>query len=214
MKRTPDEIMELMDKFLDEYEASNDRFDRDQWSKKYGERFGEYGDKLKAVYGDDFDILKTTYDERKEFYPELDEDEYMDAKEGDIKAFIQRIWPEVSEEKAEEVAEEVASEVASEPTEPEQKEEVHIEAEDKDGDGKVESDEVETHALEENTEDDGTTSDARQKRIAKMQNAWTGSPHTSGGREGHTSDEECKEPEKKEEPKKQKAYDPLDNLIG
>jgi hypothetical protein len=67
--------------------------------------------------------------------------------------------------------------------------------------------------LEEKPEDEeGTTSDARQKRIDKMQKAWTGSPHTSGGREGHTSDEECKE---EPEPKPQKkAYDPLDNLIG
>lgn len=211
MKRTPEEIMELMDKFLDQYDEANDRFDRDQWSKKFGERFGGYGDKLKAVYGDDFDILKTTYDERKEFYPELDEDEYMDAKEGDIKAFIQRIWPEVPEEKAEEVAEKVEEAVSE--SEPE-KEEVHIEAEDKDKDGEISEDEVETHALEEKPEDEeGTTSDARQKRINKMQKAWTGSPHTSGGREGHTSDEECKDEPKAEEPRK-KAYDPLDNLIG
>lgn len=229
MARTPEQIEELLDKvegLLKSWDDANDKFDRSEWNKKYGERFGQYSDKLKKLNGDDFDILSASYDEHKNSYSDYTDDEYTDALEANIKKVVARVWPDATSEEAETVASEVTEavegEAEEEKPEGEGLTEAHVEVEDKDGDGDITEDEVETHTLSEGdgeAENEGeaeeSTSDARQKRIAKMKSNWTGSPHTSGGREGHTSDEGCKESlDDKEEEKveKKKEYDPLDRL--
>lgn len=204
MDRTPEQVNELLDKvekLIGDFDAANDKFDRSEWAKKYGERFGKYSDKLKALNGDGFDLMNASYDEYHKDYGDITDDEYADALEENIKKVIERVWPEASEEVKEEVAETVAEE-AKDAAEDGDKVEAHVEAEDKDGDGNITEDEVETHTLEEKEEpteaaeeekEDAITSDARTKRINKMKDAWKGSPHTSGGRDGTTSDEKCKE---------------------
>ena len=221
MARTPEQIEELLDKvegLLKTWDEANDKFDRGEWNKKYGERLGAYSDKLKRLNGSDFDILSASYDEHKNEYPDYTDDEYVDALEENIKGVIRQVWPEATEEQVEKVAEQVSEEVKESEGEGESGlTEAHVEVEDKDGDGDITSDEVETHTLSEGEdeveEEEDSTSDARQKRIAKMQSSWTGSPHTSGGRDGKTSDEECKEGiEEEEEKPKKKAYDPMDRF--
>ena len=174
--RTPEEIEAILDKiedFLKSYEDADNEFQtnqrKDHWKEKFGDRLGKYSDKLKTLNGDDFDVLDSSFEEYESEYPDLSDDEYVNALENNIKSTIERIWPEAPEEVKEEVAEEVAEtvteeekpaeEVKEETTEEEPKEEekseeplkeeVHIEAEDKNGDGEISEDEVETHTVEE-----------------------------------------------------------------
>lgn len=186
--RTPEEIEAILDKiedFLKSYEDADNEFQtnqrKDHWKEKFGDRLGKYSDKLKTLNGDDFDVLDSSFEEYESEYPDLSDEEYVDALENNIKSTIERIWPEAPEEVKEEVAEEVvetvteeekpAEEAAIESVEEEKpteeateekeeepkeekseeplKEEVHIEAEDKNGDGEISEDEVETHTVEE-----------------------------------------------------------------
>lgn len=201
-KYTPEEIDAVIDQFKDlmkQFGDAEENHNKSEWHKKFDERFSPYSDKLKALNGDDFDVVEEAYNEHKSDYSDLSDDEYADALEENIKKTIERIWPEAPEEVKEEVAETVA-EAATDGEEG--KVEAHIEAEEGDA-------EPEVHVVEEKTEDEGdadkTTSDMRAKRTAKMKSSWTGSPHTSGGRNGTVSDENCKE-----EPTEAPAYDRLD----
>lgn len=211
-KYTPEEIDDVIDQFkslMSQFSEAEDAHNRGEWHKKYDERFGKYNDKLRRFKSDDYDVVEDAYDEFKDLHskePTFDDETYADKLEENIKSFIEKVWPEAPEEVKEEVAETVA-EKASDGEEG--KVEAHIEAEEGDS-------EPEVHVVEEKTEekpeekeveaeDDETTSDARTKRINKMKSSWTGSPHTSGGRDGTVSDENCKE-----EPSEAPAYDRLD----
>ena len=196
MKRTSEEIMEAMDKLLDSWESAQDKFDRGEWSKKFGERFKPYEEKLKRANGDDFDLMNASYDEYHKDYSDITDDEYANALEDNIKKVLERLWPDASEEEKESAAEEIATEVKEGEAEPEVTE-THIETEDKDGDGEISEDEVETHTLK--SDEDCKTADISQpiemgKRTDKMK-GWK-NPSQSGGRDGKCgihSDEEAKE---------------------
>lgn len=151
--RTPEEqeaLFDRMEAFLNDYAKADNEFQTNQrksnWNNKFGERFAPYSDKLKQLNGDDFDIMNASFDEYEKEYSDLSDDEYCDALENNIKATLQRIWPEAEPEKVEQAVEEVKEAVTEE--EP-AKEEIHIESEDKDGDGEISKDETEVHAMEE-----------------------------------------------------------------
>lgn len=108
--RKPEQIEELLDKLEDllgTYSEAQDKYDRGQWSDKYGERFGKYADKLKLLNGDDFDIIAASYDEHKNDYSDLSDDEYCDALEENIKKVLARVWPDASDEQIESAAEDI-----------------------------------------------------------------------------------------------------------
>lgn len=190
MKRTPEEILEAMDAILDEYEVAKDKYDRGQWSDKYGERLGAYSDKLKALNGNDFDIVSESYDEHKNDYSDLSDDDYVNSLEENIKKVIARVWPEASEEQVEEVANEVANEVESGESEVAiTEDEPNLEVT-SDQRGKTDPNQPEDKDFSLiKTRGDGATGAG---------NDWPGNPSTSGGRDGKTSDEKCKEDPKKE----------------
>ena len=167
--RSPEEIDALLDKFEDfikSYEDADNEFQtnqrRENWKSKFGERFKPYEDKIKLLNGDDFDLMEESRNEYENQYSDLTDDEYCDALENNIKATLQRIWPDAEPEQIEQATEEVKEAVAEpeagteettsekEPT----KEEIHIESEDKDGDGEISEDETEVHTMEEKPEDD------------------------------------------------------------
>ena len=158
--RTPEEMNALLDRvesLLGQFDEANDRFDRGEWNKKYGERLGPYCDKLKTLNGDDFDLMKESFDEYHKDYSDVSDDEYVDHLEDNIKKVIERIWPEAPEEVKEEAAEQIAE--AAENPEDGAVTETHIETEDKNGDGEIQPDEVETHTVSE----DELESDANAK---------------------------------------------------
>lgn len=149
MMRNPEEINALLDRvesLLSKFDEANDRFDRSEWSKKYGERLGPYCDKLKLLNGDEFDLMKESFDEYHKDYSDLSDDDYVDHLEDNIKKVIERIWPSAPEEVKQEAAEQIAE--ATEDPEGTVTE-THIESEDKNGDGEISDDEVETHTLSE-----------------------------------------------------------------
>lgn len=166
--RTEEEINALLDKledFLKSYEDADNEYQtnqrRENWKSKFGERFKPYEDKIKILNGDEFDLMEESRNEYENQYSDLTEDEYCDALENNIKATLQRVWPDAEAEEIEQATEEIKDEIKdtneTEESAPEgesAKEEIHIESEDKDGDGEISKDETEIHTMEEKPEDD------------------------------------------------------------
>lgn len=167
--RSPEEIEALLDKFesfLKSYEDADNEYQtnqrRENWKAKYGERFKPYEERIKKLNGDDFDLMEESRNEYESQYSDLTDDEYCDALENNIKATLQRIWPDAEPEQIEQATEEVKDAVDEPKAETEEKapeeeptkEEIHIESEDKDGDGKISKDETEVHTMEEKSEAD------------------------------------------------------------
>lgn len=218
MKYTEEEIEGLLDRvksLLGQFDEANDRFDRDQWNQKYGEKLSPYSDRLKQLNGDDFDIMKESYDEYHDKYSDFESDKYIDALTGNIKKVIERIWPEAPEEVKEEAAEQI-SEAVDEGGE-EGKVETHIEAEDKDGDGEITDGEVETHTMEEKEgeeESDEMTSDSNaktryEKRSASNKEKLKGWDPQKGLLR---SDEDCKESPKEAPTEEDNKDDPVESF--
>jgi len=168
--RTPEEqeaLFDRMEAFLNDYAKADNEFQTNQrksnWNNKFGERFAPYAEKLKKLNGDDFDIMNASFDEYEKDYSDLSDDEYCDALENNIKATLQRIWPD-EPEKVEQAVEEVKESVTEE--EP-AKEEIHIESEDKDGDGKISKDETEVHAMEEKSDEDEEPDESEEDKFVK-----------------------------------------------
>lgn len=206
MARTPEEREALIDKILDEYEGAVDKYNRDQWNSAYGEKLGGYADKMKALKGDDYDIMNESYDEYNSSYKDMTPDEYigkcteyMDdlferlkvaVAEGDVKE-VAEVTEEIKEEAAEgkEGEESEVTEVST--TDPEVAEDITDAVEDKASDeGLKEQIKEETNPGEDK---DFSLIKPRGDSASKATNEWTGSPHTSGGRNGKTSDELLKE---------------------
>lgn len=173
-KYTPEQIDEILDKvvgLLDEYSEADSKWQDDQnhkhWDETYGERLGQYSDKLKQLNGDDFDIIDSARKEYASDYSDLTEDDYVNALEENIKKVLSRVWPEASEEQVEQVATEVAE--GTEKPEEGEKVEAHVEAEDKDGDGKISEEEVETHTLEEKPAEEEEEEDPVAKQYKEFE---------------------------------------------
>lgn len=197
--RTPEEIESILDRmesFLNSYDEADkafmDKQDADNWNSKFGERLGQYSDKLKQLNGDDFDIVEASRKEHKDSYSDLSDDDYVNALEENIKKVLDRVWPEATEEQKQEVAE-AAAEAPKVETEVETK----VETEDPKAEAEAE------------TKEDEATSDMNAKENPDMDNTvehagrdgqkFWGNPRFSGGRSGKTSDEEEKEcPDEKE----------------
>lgn len=195
--RTPEEMNALLDKvesLLGQFDEANDRFDRGEWNKKYGERLGPYCDKLKLLNGDNFDLMKESFDEYHKDYSDVSDDDYVDHLEDNIKKVIEHIWPSAPEE----VKEEAAAEIAEATDNPDGAvTETHIETEDKNGDGEIQPDEVETHTVsEDELESDSNAKTRYEKRSASNKAKLAGwDPQKRLG-----SDEEIKEEPKEADP--------------
>lgn len=152
---TPEEE-EKFRKILTEYDGATDRFNRGQWSAKFGERFKPYEDKLKKLNGDDFDIMKESYDEYHKDYSDLTDDDYANSLEENIKKVLQRIWPEAEPEQIEQAAEEVAESAAEDgeaEVEIETKPETEVKVDDKEIEEPESEDEDETEDFVKELED-------------------------------------------------------------
>jgi len=122
--RSPEEINALLDKvesFIKSYEDADNEYQanqrRENWKVKYGERFKPYEDKIKKLNGDDFDLMEESRNEYESQYSDLTDDEYCDALENNIKATLQRIWPDAEPEQIEQATEEVKEAATETPEE-------------------------------------------------------------------------------------------------
>lgn len=88
MARTPEEREALIDAILDEYESGLDRYNRGEWSNKHSEALAPYAEKLKALNGDDFDLINAAYDEYHKDYKELSEEDYCKALVSNIEKVL------------------------------------------------------------------------------------------------------------------------------
>lgn len=123
MKYTEEELEQIIDEmkeFLSSYKEADNEYQtnqrRENWKSKFGERFKPYEDKIKLLNGDNFDLMEESRNEYESQYSDLTDDEYCDALENNIKATLQKIWPDAEPEQIEQATNEV-KEAVEEPTE-------------------------------------------------------------------------------------------------
>ena len=78
--RTQEDVEKLLDRlesFFNEYDASIDEFNRNEYHKRNGEKRGKYEDIMKKLNGKDFDIFKESFDEYNRDFKDMDEDAYI-----------------------------------------------------------------------------------------------------------------------------------------
>lgn len=176
--RTPEERERLIDAILDEYEKGVDTFNRNGWKDRHGEKLGAYTDKMKALNGDDFDLLKESYDEYHNDYSDLSEDEYVDALVKNMDSVVEKIAAALGapKEEVQEAVEEAVSEEA--PKEEPVEETTTIETTDPD--------------VAEKAVDEAASDELLKSHPGRQGKKFWGNPSQSGGRNGHTSDEKAK----------------------
>lgn len=73
-----DELKNSFDTIMNSYKDSEDKFNRSEFATRNGEALGKYGNTLKKLQGDDFDIMKEAYDEyHNGSYDDMEEAEYI-----------------------------------------------------------------------------------------------------------------------------------------
>lgn len=78
--RTQEDVEKLLDRlesFFNEYDASIDEFNRNEYHKRNGEKLGKYEDIMKKLNGKDFDIFKESFDEYNTDFKDMDEEAYI-----------------------------------------------------------------------------------------------------------------------------------------
>lgn len=78
--RTQEDVEKLLDRlesFFNEYDASIDEFNRNEYHKRNGEKLGKYEDIMKKLNGKDFDIFKESFDEYNRDFKNMDESSYI-----------------------------------------------------------------------------------------------------------------------------------------
>lgn len=78
--RTQEDVEKLLDRlesFFNEYDASIDEFNRNEYHKRNEGKLGKYADIMKKLNGKDFDIFKESFDEYNTDFKDLDEEAYI-----------------------------------------------------------------------------------------------------------------------------------------
>ena len=163
MARTPEEVEALLDKvenLLGEYDKAVDGYNRDGWKAKHGEKLSKYADALKALNGDDFDIINASYDEYNSEYKDVDEDEYIASLLANLDSVLDKLRGALGEDKVEVESDEDKTEIVNHEDVAEVSDEPAEETEDKaETEDKVEDEPEETEAESEETEADETEED-------------------------------------------------------
>ena len=78
--RTQEDVEKLLDRlesFFNEYDASIDEFNRNEYHKRNEGKLGKYADIMKKLNGKDFDIFKESFDEYNTDFKDMDEEAYI-----------------------------------------------------------------------------------------------------------------------------------------
>ena len=78
--RTQEDVEKLLDRlesFFNEYDASIDEFNRNEYHKRNEGKLGKYADIMKKLNGKDFDIFKESFDEYNTDFKDMDEEVYI-----------------------------------------------------------------------------------------------------------------------------------------
>ena len=78
--RTQEDVEKLLDRlesFFNEYDASIDEYNRNEYHKRNEGKLGKYADIMKKLNGKDFDIFKESFDEYNTDFKDMDEEAYI-----------------------------------------------------------------------------------------------------------------------------------------
>lgn len=183
MARTPEQIEALLDKvenLLGEYDKAVDGYNRDGWKAKHGEKLGKYADALKALNGDDFDIINASYDEYNSEYKDVDEDEYIASLLANLDGVLDKlrgalgedkVEVESDEDKTEIVNHEDVAEVTDEPAaeEPKEEEPAKEDEAEPEAEGEVETKTEDEADVETETEAEPDAEETEEDFIASLE---------------------------------------------
>lgn len=188
-----DEIVEIKTSIMDDLiNPIKDEYGKMQYENalsdfrcKYAEKLEPFGDKLKAIEGEDFDIIKKTFDDFNEDNKGYEEAEYVEEIASSIQSQLDaigkafgvepekieevKIETEDSEVKAEvEDGEVTAVENETENTEAKTETEVEVES----NEAEVPTEEVPETETEEEVERPETATDTEEDEVAKNYKEW------------------------------------------
>ena len=97
-----DEIINPANEYIEETNK-NARFD--EFNSKYGDKFGDFAEPLKALEGDDYDVVREAFNQYDDFEGEKpDEDVYVEALVGELQNKLGQIKSSLGIPEDEEIA--------------------------------------------------------------------------------------------------------------
>lgn len=97
-----DEIINPANEYIEETNK-NARFD--EFNSKYGDKFGDFAEPLKALEGDDYDVVREAFNQYDDFEGEKpDEDAYVEALVGELQNKLGQIKSSLGIPEDEEIA--------------------------------------------------------------------------------------------------------------
>lgn len=103
-----DETNAKLDSITSEYQKAKDEFDDNErgraWEEKFGDKLHQYDHDLKAINGDDFDIITESRKEYEDGYTDYSDDEYVEALTKNIEEAVGNLKAALAEGEPEEVA--------------------------------------------------------------------------------------------------------------
>lgn len=151
---TDEELIGRLRELISKFDSAEDEWNRSEWSKKHGDRLGQYSEKLKVLNGDDFDLLGESYDEFHKDYEDIGDDAYIDALEKNIKKVLERVWPEATPEEIQDTAEQICDEHKADEEAGQAEEEAVVDKEEIPVEAEIEIEAKPADAAEESEEDD------------------------------------------------------------
>lgn len=104
-----DETNAKLDAITSEYQKAKDEFDDNErgraWEEKFGDKLHQYDHDLKAINGDDFDIVTESRKEYEDGYTDYSDDEYVEALTKNIEEAVGNLKAALAEGDPAEVAE-------------------------------------------------------------------------------------------------------------
>ena len=153
--RTQEDVEKLLDRlesFFNEYDASIDEFNRNEYHKRNGEKLGKYEDIMKKLNGKDFDIFKESFDEYNRDFKDMEESSYIAKLTAVLDEQLKDLKDALGVSEVEVKSDENGTE---------------IEAKDESETEKAETEEKEDKAVDDAEVDDAETEEEELDRIAK-----------------------------------------------
>lgn len=151
--RTQEDVEKLLDRlesFFNEYDASIDEFNRNEYHKRNEGKLGKYADIMKKLNGKDFDIFKESFDEYNTDFKDMDEEAYIAKLTAVLDEQLKDLKDALGVSEVEVKSDENGTEIEAKDKETEEKES-----------------ETEEKAEETETDDDEETEEEELDRIAK-----------------------------------------------
>lgn len=157
--RTQEDVEKLLDRlesFFNEYDASIDEFNRNEFHKRNEGKLGKYADIMKKRNGKDFDIFKESFDEYNTDFKDMDEEVYIAKLTAVLDEQLKDLKDALGVFEVEVKSDENGTEIVAD-----------AEAKDESEKDKAEETEAETKEKDDTEVDDAETEEEELDRIAK-----------------------------------------------